>query len=91
MSTTPLPVVMIPELRSALFGRFSTFPQTSTDSATCQWSVSKGGVVLGTVVVVVDPIAAACWRSCRLKTIRPSPITQTTSTSAYHPNGVREL
>ncbi len=59
MSTTPLPVVMMPELWSALRGRFWTWPQTSTESATCQWSVRSGGVVLAWVVVVVV-VEAAC-------------------------------
>jgi hypothetical protein len=85
MSTTPLPVVMIPELWSALFGRTATFPQTSIESADCQWSVSSGGVVFGVVVVVVVVFAAACSRSWRLKTIRARPIRQTASTIEYHP------
>ena len=92
MSTTPLPVVMMPEVWSALRGRFTTWPQISTESATCQWSVRRGGVVLAwVVVVVVEAFAADCWRSWRLKTMSPSPMMQTASRMEYHPIGVRCL
>jgi len=91
-STTPLPSVMMPEARSALRGRFRTFPQMSTDNASCQWSVDVGGVVFAwVVVVVVEAFSLATSRSWRLKTIKPRPTTQTTSTIVYHPKGVRCL
>ena len=36
ISTTPLPSVMMPEVRSLLRGRLTTVPQMSTERATCQ-------------------------------------------------------
>ena len=75
----------MPEVWSALFGRFAIFPQISTERATCQWSVMRGGTVFAAVVVVVDGFAAACWRSWRLNTISPRPIRQTASTIEYQP------
>ena len=64
----------------------------STESASCQWSLAVGGVVFAwVVVVVVEAFSLATSRSCRLKTIKPRPTTQTTSKIEYHPMGVRCL
>ncbi len=91
MSTTPLPSVMMPEVKSLLRGRLKTLPQTSIDRAASKWSLAVGGVDVGWVVVVVVVVAfsLATSRSWRLKTISPSPTTQTRSRIEYHPRGVR--
>jgi hypothetical protein len=43
------------------------------------------------VLVVVEELVTACWRSCRLNTISPRPMTQTASRIEYQPIGVRCL